>query len=37
MQIQQQGKANRAAAETKMRQIESDLKAALLDNAQQLR
>lgn len=37
VQIQQQGKANRAAAETKMRQIESDLKAALLDNAQQLR
>ncbi|KAB7789882.1 toxic anion resistance protein [Bifidobacterium leontopitheci] len=37
VQIQKEGKANRAAAEVKMRQIETDLKNALLDNAQQMR
>ena len=34
VQIQKEGKANRAAAEVKMRQLESDLKQALIDNAQ---
>ncbi|PLS29234.1 toxic anion resistance protein [Bifidobacterium parmae] len=34
VQIQRQGKANREAAQVKMRQIESDLKTALLENAQ---
>lgn len=37
VQIQKEGKANRAAAEVKMRQIESDLKNALIENAQQMR
>ncbi|NMN00841.1 TelA-like protein associated with cryptic tellurite resistance [Bifidobacterium sp. DSM 109958] len=36
VQIQKEGKANRAAAEVKMRQLESDLKQALIDNAQAL-
>ncbi|WP_243388768.1 toxic anion resistance protein [Bifidobacterium simiarum] len=36
VQIQQEGKANRAADETKMRQLESDLKTALIENAQSL-
>ncbi|WP_240541751.1 toxic anion resistance protein [Bifidobacterium simiarum] len=36
VQIQQEGKANRVAAETKMRQLESDLKTALIENAQSL-
>ncbi|WP_236034594.1 toxic anion resistance protein [Bifidobacterium saguinibicoloris] len=34
VQIQREGKANRAAAQVKMRQLESDLKAALIENAQ---
>lgn len=34
VQIQRQGKASREAAQVKMRQIESDLKNALIDNAQ---
>ncbi|WP_240541325.1 toxic anion resistance protein [Bifidobacterium santillanense] len=34
VQIQQQGKANREAAQVKMRQIESDLKSALIESAQ---
>ena len=33
VQIQKQGKANREAAEGKMRQLEADLKQALIDNA----
>jgi len=33
VQIQRQGKASREAAQVKMRQIESDLKNALIDNA----
>ncbi|WP_240540824.1 toxic anion resistance protein [Bifidobacterium vespertilionis] len=33
VQIQKQGKANREAAEVKMRKLESDLKQALIDNA----
>lgn len=33
VQIQKEGKANREAAQVKMRQIESDLKNALLENA----
>ncbi|WP_241677125.1 toxic anion resistance protein [Bifidobacterium jacchi] len=37
VQIQKEGKANREAAEVKMRQIEADLKNALIDNAQQMR
>lgn len=36
VQIQKEGKANREAAQVKMRQIESDLKNALLENAQQM-
>ncbi|WP_236023797.1 toxic anion resistance protein [Bifidobacterium miconis] len=36
VQIQKEGKANREAAQVKMRQIESDLKAALIDNARQM-
>lgn len=36
VQIQKEGKANREAAQVKMRQIESDLKQALLENAQQM-
>lgn len=36
VQIQREGKANREAAQVKMRQIESDLKRALLENAQQM-
>lgn len=36
VQIQREGKANREAAEGKMRQIESDLKTALIENAQQM-
>ncbi|NMM99254.1 toxic anion resistance protein [Bifidobacterium olomucense] len=36
VQIQKEGKANREAAQAKMRQIEADLKQALLDNAQQM-
>ncbi|KAB8290111.1 toxic anion resistance protein [Bifidobacterium avesanii] len=36
VQIQKQGKANRQAAEGKMRQLESDLKQALIDNARAL-
>ncbi|PST45876.1 toxic anion resistance protein [Bifidobacterium callitrichos] len=34
VQIQKQGKANREAAQVKMRQIESDLKSALIESAQ---
>lgn len=36
VQIQKEGEANREAAQVKMRQIESDLKNALLENAQQM-
>ncbi|KFI91678.1 TelA-like protein associated with cryptic tellurite resistance [Bifidobacterium saguini DSM 23967] len=36
VQIQKEGKANREAAQVKMRQIESDLKNALIENAQQM-
>lgn len=36
VQIQKEGEANREAAQAKMRQIESDLKNALLENAQQM-
>ncbi|WP_240541038.1 toxic anion resistance protein [Bifidobacterium colobi] len=36
VQIQREGKANREAAQVKMRQIESDLKNALIENAQQM-
>lgn len=36
VQIQKEGEANREAARVKMRQIESDLKNALLENAQQM-
>lgn len=36
VQIQKEGKANREAAQVKMRQIESDLKNALLENARQM-
>lgn len=36
VQIQKEGKANREAAQVKMRQIESELKNALLENAQQM-
>ncbi|NEG96487.1 hypothetical protein GFD17_06945 [Bifidobacterium sp. SMB2] len=36
VQIQKEGKASRAAAEVKMRQLEGDLKNALIENAQQL-
>ena len=36
VQIQKEGQANREAAQVKMRQIESDLKNALLENAQQM-
>ncbi|MBT1169751.1 toxic anion resistance protein [Bifidobacterium sp. SO4] len=36
VQIQKEGKANREAAQVKMRQIESDLKQAFLENAQQM-
>ncbi|RSX51736.1 TelA-like protein associated with cryptic tellurite resistance [Bifidobacterium goeldii] len=36
VQIQKEGKANREAAEVKMRQIETDLKNALIANAQQM-
>ena len=36
VQIQKEGEANREAAQGKMRQIESDLKNALLENAQQM-
>lgn len=36
VQIQKEGKANREAAQVKMRQIESDLKNTLLENAQQM-
>ena len=36
VQIQKEGKANREAAEVKMRQIEADLKNALIENAQQM-
>lgn len=36
VQIQKEGKANREAAQVNMRQIESDLKNALLENAQQM-
>ncbi|WP_225431792.1 toxic anion resistance protein [Bifidobacterium platyrrhinorum] len=36
VQIQRQGKANREAAQVKMRQIESDLKNALIENAQSM-
>ena len=34
MQIQQDGRTKREAAEVQMRQIESDLKQALIENAQ---
>ena len=37
VQIQREGKANREAAEVKMRQLEADLKNALIENAQQMR
>lgn len=37
VQIQQEGKANREAAQSKMRQLEQDLKTALLENAAQMR
>lgn len=36
VQIQKQGKANREAAEGKMRQLEADLKQALIDNARSM-
>lgn len=36
VQIQKEGEANREAAQVNMRQIESDLKNALLENAQQM-
>lgn len=36
VQIQKEGEANRETAQVKMRQIESDLKNALLENAQQM-
>lgn len=36
VQIQKEGKANREAAQVKMRQIEADLKNALIENAQQM-
>ncbi|KAA8828242.1 toxic anion resistance protein [Bifidobacterium tissieri] len=36
VQIQREGKANREAAEVKMRQLEGDLKTALIENAQSL-
>lgn len=36
VQIQKQGKANREAAQVKMRQLESDLKNALLENARSM-
>ncbi|RSX51661.1 toxic anion resistance protein [Bifidobacterium callimiconis] len=36
VQIQREGKANREAAEVKMRQLEGDLKNALIENAQSL-
>ena len=36
VQIQKEGKANREAAQVKMRQLESDLKNALIENAQQM-
>lgn len=36
VQIQKEGEANREAVQVKMRQIESDLKNALLENAQQM-
>ncbi|MBW3089057.1 toxic anion resistance protein [Bifidobacterium sp. 82T24] len=36
VQIQKEGKASRQAAEVKMRQLEGDLKNALIENAQQL-
>lgn len=36
VQIQKEGEANREAAQVKMRQIESDLKNALLENDQQM-
>ena len=36
VQIQKEGEANREAAQVKMRQIESDLENALLENAQQM-
>ena len=36
VQIQKEGEANREAAQVKMRQIESDLNNALLENAQQM-
>ncbi|KAA8818981.1 hypothetical protein CSQ85_07165 [Bifidobacterium rousetti] len=36
VQIQKQGKANREAAQVKMRQLESDLKSALIESAQSM-